>query len=46
MIATSSNCYRTVAGVVIGTCMACLFAGLWFAYPLARRGRNRRSQTE
>lgn len=33
---------KTVTGIVIGTCMACLFAGLWFAYPLVRRGRAER----
>ncbi|HYK32629.1 MAG TPA: DUF6328 family protein [Streptosporangiaceae bacterium] len=37
---------KTVTGVVIGSGMACLFGGLWFAYPLVRRGRSRRSQTE
>jgi len=33
---------RTVASIVIGACTGCLFAGLWFAYPLARRQRGRR----
>ena len=35
---------KTVTGIVIGACMACLFAGLWFAYPLVRRGRAERSR--
>ena len=28
------------AGLIIGGCMACLFGGLWFVYPLARRERS------
>lgn len=33
---------KTVTGIVIGGCAACLFGGLWFAYPLARRQRAER----
>jgi len=31
-------------GIVIGACAACLFGGLWFAYPLARRERAGRDR--
>lgn len=30
---------KTVTGLVVGAGAACLFGGLWFAYPLARRER-------
>lgn len=33
---------KTVTGVVIGGCMAALFGGLWFGYPLVRRARAER----
>jgi uncharacterized membrane protein YidH (DUF202 family) len=33
---------KGAAGPVIGGCMACLFGGLWFAYPLTRRQRTQR----
>lgn len=41
---------KTVTGLVTGACAASVFGGLWFAYPIARRGRGwrprRRSHTE
>lgn len=35
---------KTVTGLVIGGCLACLFGGLWFAYPLTRRERAGRDR--
>ena len=37
---------KTVTGVAIGGCMACLFGGLWFAYPAVRRRRAERHHAD
>ncbi len=39
-----SYVYQGPTGVVIGVVAACLFAGLWFAFPLIRRERAERGR--
>jgi hypothetical protein len=38
VLLVTSYVVRGVPAIVISACVVCLFGGLWFAFPLARRG--------